>query len=141
MILAIPKGESVTPQMIEKATDESFPGRYNPTTLANVGRHAASSWQQSGRLQGRMSKVRARARATPAATAYALLLAHLCGNRGEAMFSTVWTRLLDTPQHTLYDLASQASRLGWIEYRHTGKVIEISFQHLLRDECGQESVT
>ena len=140
-ILAIPKGESVTPQMIERATEESFPGRYNPTTLANVGRHAASSWQQSGHLQGRMRKVRARARATPAATAYALLLAHLCGNRGEAMFSTLWTRLLDTPQHTLYDLASQASRLGWLEYRHTGKVIEISFQHLLLDDGGQESVT
>lgn len=140
LILATPRDERVTPQMIEKATEEAFPGRYNPTMLANVGRHAASSWQQSGHLKGRLTKVRDRAKATPAATAYALLLAHLCGSRGEAMFCTLWARLLDTPQHTLYDLASQASRLGWLEYRHTGKVTEITFQHLLRGDSRQESV-
>lgn len=138
-ILAVPEGEQVTPQMIEKATEEAFPGRYNPTMLANVGRHAASSWQQSGHLRGRVTKLRNRARATPAAAAYALLLAHLCGSRGEAMFSTLWLRLLDAPQHRLMDLAREASRLGWLEYRHTGNVTEISFQHLLRNGDNQES--
>lgn len=138
LILSVAKGEPVTPQMIEKVTDEAFPGRYNPTMLANIGRHAASSWQQSGHLKGRLHKVRDRAAATPASTAYALLLAHLCGNRGEAMFSTLWARLLDAPQHSLYELATQASRLGWLEYRHTGSVTEITFRHLQRGDGSGE---
>lgn len=133
MILAISQGETVTPQMIESATEGSFPGRYNPTMLANVGRHAASSWQQSGHLKGRLKKTRDRAKSTPASTAYALLLGHLCGTRGEALFETLWARLLDAPTHTLHELALQASRQGWIEYRHTGAVTEITFHYLLRD--------
>jgi hypothetical protein len=133
LILSVAKGETVTPQMIEGATEEAFPGRYNPTMLANVGRHAASTWEQSGHLEGHRNKVRAQAEPTPAATAYALLLAHLSGSRGEAMFETLWLRLLDVPKATRHDLASQASRLGWLEYRHTGAVTEISFDYLLRD--------
>lgn len=133
-ILSLPKGEQVTPQMIEKATEASFPGRYNPTMLANVGRHAASSWQQSGHLNGHRYKTRGQAKPTAASMAYALLLGHLCGNRGAALFETLWARLLDVSSHTLHELALQASRQGWIEYRHTGAVTEITFQHLLRDD-------
>ncbi len=73
-----------------QATAEAFPSRYNPTTLANVGRHAASSWQQSGHLRGRQHKTRDQAATTPAATAYALLLGYLCGARGEALLQTLW---------------------------------------------------
>lgn len=138
LILSLPKEERVTPQMIEKATEDSFPGRYNPTMLANVGRHAASSWQQSGHLKGRQKKTRDQAQPTPASTAYALLLGHLCGTRGSALFETLWARLLDAPSHTLHELALQASRQGWIEYRHTGAVTEITFHHLLRDTEDQE---
>lgn len=138
LVLSVPEGAAVTPQMIEKATEESFPGRYNPTMLANVGRHAASSWQQSGHLKGRLKKTRDKAAPTPASTAYALLLGHLCGNRGAALFETLWARLLDASSHTLHELALQASRQGWIEYRHTGAVTEISFHYLLRDSEGEE---
>lgn len=134
MILATPIGESVTPQMIESATETNFPGRYNPTMLANIGRHAASSWQQSGHLQGRLRKVRTRANATVAATAYALLLGHLCGVRGAGLFETLWARLLDAPSHRLRELALQASQQGWLEYRHSGAVTEITFQYLLRPD-------
>lgn len=132
MILSTPRGDVVTPQMIEVATEAAFPGRYNPTMLANVGRHAASSWQQSGHLEGRLTKHRVQAVATSAATAYALLLGHLCSARGDSLFATLWARLLDVPTHTVRELAAQASRQGWLEYRHTGAVTDISFNHLLR---------
>lgn len=136
MILSIPGGEPVTPQMIEKATEENFPERYNPTMLANIGRHAASSWQQSGHLQGRQKKVRSAARCRSTATAYALLLGYLCEARGEALFQTLWARLLDAPLHVLHDQAFLASQRGWIEYRHAGAVTDVSFRHLLRDTRG-----
>jgi len=134
LILATGAGEQVTPQMIEKATAESFPQRYNATMLANIGRHAASSWQQAGHLRGRTNKIRSNINATPAATAYALFLSYLCGGRGEGLFDTFWVHLLDAPIHQLRDLAFTASRQGLLEYRHTGAVTEITFRHLLRNE-------
>jgi len=132
LILSIPLGEKVTPQMIEKATEESFPGRYNPMTLANVGRHAASSWAQSGHLVGRLHKTRVQATCTETATTYALFLGYLCGIRGDALFHTIWARLLDTSVHQLHTCAQFASQRGWLDYRHSGAVTDISFQYLLR---------
>ena len=100
--------------------------------LANAGRHAASSWQQSGHLRGKMEKVRDRAESRPAAVAYALLLGHLCGARGDGLFTTLWARRAGAPEHTLREQAAEASRLGYLEYRHAGAVTDISFRHLLR---------
>lgn len=143
LILSAPEGETVTPEMIEQTTEEAFPGRYNHTMLANVGRHAASTWEQAGHLEGyrKREKTRSQAKPTPTATAYALLLAHLCNSRGEAVFETLWVRLLDVPKYTIQELASEASRLGWLNYRHAGAVTEISFDYLLRDFDQPEPAT
>lgn len=132
LILTTPIAEPVTPQMLENAVKESYPQQYNPTMLANVGRHSASSWQQSGHLQGRMHKVRSRAGSTPVSTAYALWLGWLCGARGDGLFATLWCQLLDAPIHALREQAAIASKLGLLEYRHIGSVTEISFHYLLR---------
>lgn len=131
MILATPAGDPVTPQMIEQETARAFPGRYNPTMLANIGRHAASSWQQAGHLQGRAKKTRAQAQAQPESTAYALLLGYLCGAGGEALFSTLWAQLLDASPHHLHDLARTAALHGWITLRSLGGVTEVDFPHLV----------
>ena len=137
LILSIPPGAPVRPEMIADATKDRFPGRYNPTMLANVGRNAASSWQQSGHLSGRTTKVRARAVSRPSAVAYALLLGHLADARGEGLFHTLWARLLDAPEHVLHELAVAASQRGWIEYRRSGGVTEVGFRYLLRTEDGR----
>jgi hypothetical protein len=47
-----------------------------------MGQNAGSSWQQSGHLRGKLNKVRQRANSRPVAVAYALILGHLCGERG-----------------------------------------------------------
>jgi len=122
----------ITPQQLEVATETAFPARYNPMMLANIGRHAASSWQQSGHLEGRRPKYRSRAISRPASVAYAILLGHLCGARGDGLFTTIWARLLDAPPHVLRDQALAAARMGWIEYRSAGSVTEVSLPHLLR---------
>jgi hypothetical protein len=132
-VLSTPIGEPITSQTLTEVVDGHLPGRYNPQTLAKVGRNAASSWQQSGHATGRLAKVRAQAGSRPTATAYALLLGYLCGERGERLLDTMWARLLDAPVHTLHDQAFLASQQGWLEYRQTGMVTEIGFHHLLRD--------
>ncbi|MCC6192473.1 MAG: hypothetical protein IT318_25885 [Anaerolineales bacterium] len=133
LILSVPAGEIVTPQMISAAAGQSFPERFNAMTLANIGRHAASTWQQSGHLQGRAKKVRSQAASQPASVAFALLLGFLGGGRGDGLFQTVWARLLDAPEHRLRSQAAVAAHRGYLEYRHAGGVTEISFHYLLRD--------
>jgi hypothetical protein len=132
MILAIPIGEAVTPTMIMETVSTHFPDYYNPTTLASIGRNIISSWQQAGLLSGKLHKVRARVESRPASVAYALFLGYLSGERGEALFHTPWCRLLDTPVHILHAQAFSASQRGWIEYRHTGEITDLSFRFLLR---------
>jgi hypothetical protein len=132
LILRTDKGAEMTPSMISDAVRDSFPGRYGPMMLANVGRHVASSWQQSGHLAGRLRKTRARALNTPIATTYALFLAYLCNGRGDSLFRTAWARLLDAPEHETREYAAVASRQGWLEYREMGGVTEVTFRHLLR---------
>ncbi len=131
-ILATPIGDTVTPGMLTEAANACFPHRYNVTTLASIGRNTISSWQQAGLLNGKLSKVRVKAQCYPASVAYALLLGHLSGIRGEALFQTLWCRLLDAPAHVLHEHAIVASQRGWIDYRHMGNVTEVGFRYLLR---------
>jgi hypothetical protein len=131
-VLSIPIGETITPTMLAEAVNTSFPNRYNPKTLASIGRNAISSWQQAGLLIGKLHKVRISPQCQPTSEAYALLLGYLSGARGDALFRTLWCRLLDAPLHALHEQALAASQRGWIEYRHMGDVTEVGFRHLLR---------
>ena len=138
VILTTSPGEAVTPHMLAAAVDEQHPGRLNKTTLANIGRHAASSWKQSGHLEGRLAVARVQAHSHPTSVTYALLLGYLCGARGEALFQTGWAQMLDAPPHVTHEQAFLASQRGWLEYRHTGTVTDISFSHLLREEVRRD---
>lgn len=131
-IIALPVGESITPEQIARSVGAAFPDRYSDASLLSLGQHIASSWRQSGHLVGKLHKVRARANCRPADVVYALLLGYVQGSRGAALFHTLWARALDAPQHTLYEQAQVAAQRGWLEYRRAGDVVEVGFQHLLR---------
>lgn len=134
-VLTARQGEPIDGKTLAATLAASFPGRYNPTTLAATGERAVSSWAQAGHLGGpsRGRKVRARAKSSPVAVTYALLLGHLCGDRGDTLFGTFWANLLDAPAHVLREQAAIASQRGWIDLRTTGGVTEVGFRYLLRE--------
>jgi len=136
LILETGPGETVTWQRLAEAVEQVRPDSYSPVTLKAVGQHIASSWTQAGHLQ-RKPKIRTRVEAQPASVAYALLLGHLCGARGDMLFETLWARLLDAPPHLLRQQAVLASQAGWIDYRHAGGVTDVGFSYLLRNGRGQ----
>ncbi len=138
-ILDTNPGDDVTSTDLADAVDKAFPGTYNESTLAKIGRNTFSSWEQTGHLEAvaRTEKVRRRPVCTPAATAYALLLGHLDGTRGEALFDTVWAQALDHPRSHLFELATVASQRSLIDFRHSGGVTEVGFTELLRPMEGQ----
>src|SRR5207244_3808115 len=85
-------------------------------SLKSIGSNAAASWQQAGLLRGRATKVRQRAECRPLAVTYALVVGHLCGARGDGLFDTLWTQVLDAPAGELRAQAATASQHagdGW----------------------------
>jgi hypothetical protein len=136
LVLDLAPGEPVTPDQFTHAVDEEFPHRFNKSIAGKIGRNVASSWQQTGHLAGRAKKTRAQAECRPAAVAYALLLGYLCGARGEGRFETFWCRLLDAPASMVRSQAHAAGQAGWLEYRHSGQVTEITFNYLMREVEG-----
>ncbi len=134
VVLGAAGGEAVTPQMLEVAMEVVYPRRYSPIVRNRIGQNTISSWRQSGHLVGYRTKTRVRVYPGPAATAYALLLGYLCGERGVALLDTFWARALDSTPTALDALAFSAHQRGWLNYRRIGSVAEIDFPFLLRSE-------
>lgn len=134
VILTTEPGAFVGASDFEAAIETAFPGAYKENTRRTTAKKIASSWAQSGHLYAERPtrKVRVRVHPTPAAVAYALLLGHLQGARGQALFSTLWAQVLDQPKSHLFDLAATASQHGILEFRNAGGVVDVTFHHLLR---------
>jgi hypothetical protein len=132
-------GDEVTSADLALTVEKVFPSAYSESTLAKIGRNTFSSWEQTGHLRAlaRTEKVRSRPSCTPATVAYALLLGHLEGVRGEALFDTIWSLTLDHPRSHLVELATVASQRSLIDFRHSGGVTEVGFTELLRPVEGQ----
>ena len=65
--------------------------------------------------------------ATPAATTYALLLGFAVGRRGCLLFETPWTAILDAGPDELIDVAVDAKRLGLLDLKQSGSMIDVLF--------------
>jgi hypothetical protein len=132
IVLDTAPGGHVDAAMLAAAVAEQYPGSYSDQIRNKIGRNAASSWTQSGHLDGRSSKLRARAECLPAAVAYALMIGHLADARGPGLLRTVWGRALDAPDATVFEQAVAAAQRGWIEFRRAGDVVDVGFSWLLR---------
>ena len=139
LIAELSYGHDVSTADFAHAINEAFPGAYQENTATTIARKASMSWDQTGHLEPVKAGVRERVQAAcgPANVAYALLLGHLQGHRGEALFTTIWARVLDRPRSQLMDLAFAASQQGMLEFRSSGGVIEVGFAQLLRPMEGQ----
>lgn len=135
-VLAAVPGTVIEPSDLAASIADTFSDRFNDNTLFTTAQRAAASWRQSGHLIGTRHKRRTRAVCRPVAVAYALLLGHLSGARGDGLFATLWARVLDVPPHLARAQAAEVSRAGWIEYREAGGVTEVGFRYLLGERNG-----
>lgn len=138
-IFATNPGDEITSADLADVVEKAFPTAYSPSTVAKIGRNSFSSWEQIGHLEAMTRGVKSRRRptCTASATAYALLLGHLEGVQGAALFDTFWTRVLDQPKSHLMDLASVASQRSLIDFKNSGGVTAVNFTELLRPMEGQ----
>ena len=127
----MPVGEELARQRMTDAVKEAVGNRLNDSVIDKVVRNASSTWTQSGHLKGRARKTRQAVRPTPLSVAYALLLGFLHGRRGRRLFKTLWAKALDITEDELVFLAIDAKRLGVLDLKQAGDVIEIGFAPVL----------
>lgn len=133
-VLKFPEGATITREALEEFIDDREPGRFSKATLKSTAQNINSTWTKSVHLTGRIRKIRARALPTAGSVSYALLLGYLTGVRGESLFKTDYTKLLDCSFEKAIELAAEASRKGWIVFKRVGDVIEVLFPNLINEQ-------
>ncbi len=129
-VLGASPGAVVAGDDLSAAIALAHPGRYAASSLHNLGQNIISSWVQAGLLAGGRGKHRVSPVVEAPAVVYALYLGHLEGVVGPALFATRWARILDAPEADLRAMAESAARSGWLEYRSSGGMTEMTFYHL-----------
>src|SRR5579884_3851120 len=130
LIIGMPEGAELQRAAMRDVLMKTVHNRLNESTLNKVIRNAASTWSQSGHLQGRTFKFRRTVRATPSSVSFALYLAQAAGFSTEESFRSGWVRVLDCNASTGLELAATAKRLGLIDLRAAGDVIDLNLNRL-----------
>ena len=133
-VLALSVEEELVRSELFDTLREAVGPRMNDSILDKVVRNAASSWTQAGHLSGRVRKVRRRVAPTAGVTALALWLGEIEGRGGLSLLNSGWTSVLDVRGEALLPLVFDAKRLGLVQARVAGGVIEISARLLDPEE-------
>jgi hypothetical protein len=134
VVLAMADDEEMSRKALRDAVLEVAGDRLNPSIADKVIRNAASSWTQSGHLEGRTFKVRRRVIATPVSVAFGLWVACNAGFTDTEAFSSGWMAALDCDRAKALDLAGEARRLGLIRMSVAESVVSLDFAGLLGRE-------
>jgi len=134
VIVSMSEGEEIARQRLTDAIRQAVDDRLNEATLDKVVRNAASSWTQSGHLEGRGRKKRKKINPTPGAVVFALVLGYMLGARGRVLFDTLFSRVLDRDVDELTGLAMDARRLGLLDIKAGGGLMVVSFDGILTEQ-------
>ena len=129
-VVLTPAGTELQRSTMKTSLRDVAGDRLNEAILEKVCRNAASSWTQSGHLEGRTIKTRSRVTASAPVVAFALYLACAAGFRGVGTFSSAWLRMLDCDPSQGRRLAAEAKRLDLIDLRMADDVVELDTSRL-----------
>jgi hypothetical protein len=129
-VLSLPVDAELQRTPVREALHKLVGERMNDDTLDKVVRNVSSSWTQAGHLKGRTFKFRQRVQAQPAAVAFGLWLGQAAGFRGEELLTCGWVAVLDCTATSAKGLALDAKRVGLIDLRSAGDVIEFGLERL-----------
>jgi hypothetical protein len=130
VIVGLPQGAEFPRAAMRQALATVVGERLNESTLNKVVRNAASSWTQSGHLEGRTFKFRHPVQPTSATVAFALYLAHAAGLPVKESLASGWIKVLDCNAATATEMATAAKRLGLLDLRMSGDVIDLNLDRL-----------
>ncbi len=133
-VLRTPCGNKIAQQSIKDVLSAAVGDRLNKVTLHTVVTRTLYSWTRSGHLRGRSQKIRQRVKATPSVMMFALLIGFAVGRRGRPAFETPWTAVLDKSPDDLINAAIEAKKLGLLDLKQSGLMINVSFPALFSDQ-------
>jgi len=133
VVLSMSVGEELARQRFTDAIRDATSERLNEATLDKVVRNVGSSWTQSGHFDGRSRKKRKQLVPTPVSAAFALALGYMLGQRGHALFESLFARVLDRDENGLTFLAMDAKRLGLLDIKSGGGMTVVSFDAVLTE--------
>lgn len=133
-ILVHKPGEHIKRDEMEALLSKDTLDRFSAASLKSLAQNINSSWTQAGYLKGKGIKIHQLPTISPINVSYALFQGYLCGLSGERLFNSVWIKLLHTPLETLQTLASAASYRGLIDYKESGGVVDVRFNHFLNPD-------
>lgn len=129
-VIGIPEGNDFPRVQARSTLREAVGPRLNDAILDKVLRNAASSWTQSGHMEGRTFKKRKRVTPTPWTIAYAFYLGRAVGFRGADLFTSGWVSVLDASPADARQLAQEAKRLGLIDLSFSQDIVDIGLNRL-----------
>jgi hypothetical protein len=129
-VVPLPPGAEYQREPGRQALLHAAGDRFNASILDKVLRNTASSWTQSGHLEGRTFKKRTRVAASVYSATFGLYLAHLVGFRGRDIFASGWFAVLDCSPAQAMELAVEAKRIGLIDMRVGSDVIDLRLDRL-----------
>jgi hypothetical protein len=129
-ILSLAPGDEFLREPMRQAIREVVGERLNDAILDKVVRNAASSWTQAGHLEGRTFKKRRAVKGSGPSAGFALYLAYTAGFRGAELFTSGWFRVLDAASSRGFDLAIEGKRLGLLDLRMAGEVVDVNLDRL-----------
>jgi len=129
-VVAMPANAELQRDAFKEALQAVVGDRLNESTLEKVCRNAASTWAQSGHLEGRTFKKRRIVLPSTTAVTFAIYLAHAAGFRGAEIFSSGWLKVLDCDPSQARALALDAKRSSLLDLRMAGDVVELSLSRL-----------
>jgi hypothetical protein len=129
-IVLMPACAELHRDALKGALQAAVGDRLSDSTLEKVCRNAASTWAQSGHLEGRTFKKRRIVQPSTTAVTFAIYLAHAAGFRGAEIFSSGWLRVLDCDPSQARELALDAKRFGLLDLRMAGDVVELNLSRL-----------
>ncbi|OHV58132.1 hypothetical protein LCM4576_08330 [Mesorhizobium sp. LCM 4576] len=131
-----PFGQTVKWPALADAINAAHAGRFSEKMLRSLAQNCASTWTQTGHLEGRYEKKRSRVQAAATVAALAALIATLCGFSGPAILSSAWFRILDLKPDAALDALRSAEARGLARVRAAGGVIEISVRQQMATTLG-----
>jgi hypothetical protein len=130
VIIDMPEKTEFQRSAVREALADSVQDRLNESTTNKAVRNAASTWSQAGHLEGRTFKFRRLVQPTPSSIAFALYLARVAGFAVKESLTSGWIKVLDCSTSAALELAMSAKRMGLIDLRMAGDIIDLNLNRL-----------
>lgn len=127
-IMMLPENSEFSREAMRANVAHETGERFSDAILGKVIRNAASSWTQSGHLEGRTLKKRKRVVPSAYAVTFALWLAVSSGFSPKQSLTSAWVRILDCDPFRAIDIAGEAKRIGLLDLKQAGDVLELQIR-------------